>query len=175
MGKLVNPSAWHAGDPQFEPGWKQKDLSTLFFLSPSFAKISFWFQGKGQAKLKTRGKLAKDEDVFETLRFRRQTSVSRWAWYKSVPGSGRVSISVSMPACHAGELGSIPRRGGESLPTYRRVVSPFFFGSNFGSEVRNSSCACIGTIKNMSVTSWISWTKSFKSDRVAPLAKLVIA
>ena len=23
MGKLVNPSAWHAGDPQFEPGWKQ--------------------------------------------------------------------------------------------------------------------------------------------------------
>jgi len=39
---------------------------------------------------------------------------------------GRVSISVSMPACHAGELGSIPRRGGSMiLPIRNRMVSLF--------------------------------------------------
>ena len=36
----------------------------------------------------------------------------------AVPESGRVSISVSMPACHAGERGSIPRRGGIKLPPH---------------------------------------------------------
>ena len=30
-------------------------------------------------------------------------------------GSSHVSISVSMPACHAGELGSIPRRGSPTI------------------------------------------------------------
>jgi len=46
---------------------------------------------------------------------------------KLTPKPGcRVSISVSMPACHAGELGSIPRRGGSPiLPTRNRVVSLF--------------------------------------------------
>ena len=32
MGKLVNPSAWHAGDPQFEPGWKQTFPKCFWFI-----------------------------------------------------------------------------------------------------------------------------------------------
>ena len=74
--------------------------------------------------------VAKDEDVFEDLKFLRQSSVSRWARYESVPGPGRVSISVSMPACHAGELGSIPRRGGEIATPPAPGWSPIF-GKNF--------------------------------------------
>ncbi len=135
MGKLVNPSAWHAGDPQFEPGWKQKDVSTVLCFRPCislpfFPCTSFLFLLLEKSNWWK--EIAKDEDVFEDLKFRRQSSLSRWARYKTVPGPGRVSISVSMPACHAGELGSIPRRGGESLPTWSLVVSPVFeriFGS----------------------------------------------
>ena len=132
MGKLVNPSAWHAGDPQFEPGWKQKDLSTISFLIflvhvcplPSFCKT-------GGAEEK-QGTFKKISTVFEGLNFRRHPVPSWWVRYKDVPWSGRVSISVSMPACHAGELGSIPRRGGNIATPPASGWSPlfeFFFGS----------------------------------------------
>ena len=37
MGKLVNPSVWHEGDPQFVTGWKQKDLSVILMCHPVYA------------------------------------------------------------------------------------------------------------------------------------------
>ena len=41
----------------------------------------------------------------------------------TVRSSGRVSISVSMPACHAGELGSTPRRGAREFHSRARPAS----------------------------------------------------
>ena len=47
---------------------------------------------------------------------------------KLTPNTGcRVSISVSMPACHAGELGSIPRRGGSQDPPHPNSDGLLFF------------------------------------------------
>ena len=76
------------------------------------------------------GTFKKMSAVLEGLNFRRHHAPSWWVRYKDVPRSGRVSISVSMPACHAGELGSIPRRGGKIATPPASGWSPVF-GKNF--------------------------------------------
>ena len=51
-------------------------------------------------------------------------------WYKSVVNI-LGSIVVSIPACHAGDRGSIPRRG-EWLSSSFFFFFPFFFFALFG-------------------------------------------
>ena len=46
------------------------------------------------------------------------------------------SIVVSIPACHAGDRGSIPRRGGEDSFFFHLLL--FFFFPFFSSRIRES-------------------------------------
>ena len=46
------------------------------------------------------------------------------------------SIVVSIPACHAGDRGSIPRRGGED--SFSFIYYYYFFFPFFSSRVRES-------------------------------------
>ena len=59
------------------------------------------------------------------LRARRSSNLMMTAMVKH----GSVSIVVSIPACHVGDLGSIPRRSGASPSSKMEAVTiaPFFF------------------------------------------------
>ena len=46
------------------------------------------------------------------------------------------SIVVSIPACHAGDRGSIPRRGGEDFFFLSFIIIIFFFPSSFHEFVK---------------------------------------